>query len=393
MTSLLTKKSAHPAKPGARRVLCVDDEPYVLDGLRDNLRKTFEVRVAESGLEGLELLRREPQAYAIVISDMRMPAMPGSVFLREARREAPDAMRMLLTGYADVDAAVRAVNDGQLFRYLTKPCPPEELLRACAAAMAQHRLVVAERVLLEQTLSGSVQALTDVLALTSPAAFGRGTRVKASVMRLAHQIEMTDAWEVGLAAMLAQLGAVTLPVATAEKLYSGGLLSAHERGMVSRVPETTQRLLAHIPRLEGVLEVLANVDRQFGAATDRDPLPVGSRMLRIVFDYDELESAGAAPQLRLETMRGRPGVYDPELLAAFKDSLGVGPTSRTIREIGVDELRVGLTLVDDVRSDRGALLIARGYPVTEELLERLRNLEKGQVREPLRILEGPVEAA
>jgi response regulator RpfG family c-di-GMP phosphodiesterase len=391
VTSLLTKKSANPAKPGARRVLCVDDEPYVLDGLRDNLRKSFEIRVAESGLEGLELLRREPEAYAIVISDMRMPAMPGSVFLREARREAPDAIRMLLTGYADVDAAVRAVNDGQLFRFLTKPCAPEELLRACAAAMAQHRLVVAERVLLEQTLSGSVQALTDVLALTSPAAFGRGTRVKASVARLAQQIEMTDAWEVGLAAMLAQLGAVTLPVATAEKLYSGGLLSTHEDGMVARVPETTQRLLGHIPRLEGVLEVLAHVDRQFEAATDRDPLPVGSRMLRIVFDYDELESAGAAPDVRLETMRGRRGVYDPELLAAFEASLGLGATSRTIREIGVDELRVGVTLADDVRSDRGALLIARGYPVSQELLERLRNLEKGQVREPLRILEGPVE--
>ena len=137
-------------------------------------------------------------------------------------------MRLLLTGYSDVDAAIRAVNDGQLFRFLTKPCPPDELLRACAAALGQHRLLVAEHVLLAQTLRGAVKALTDVLALTNPAAFGRGTRLKTGVGLLAQQIGMTDAWEVEIAALLLQLGAVTLPDATAEKLYSGA--AAHARG-------------------------------------------------------------------------------------------------------------------------------------------------------------------
>ncbi len=99
-----------------------------------------------------------PGEYAIVVSDMRMPVMSGSVFLREAAR-APDATRILLTGYTDLDAAVSVVNEGQLFRFLTKPCPRDELLAACIDGVEQHRLRTAERVVLEQTLKGSVQAL------------------------------------------------------------------------------------------------------------------------------------------------------------------------------------------------------------------------------------------
>ena len=159
-----------PASAARPRLLCVDDEPMVLEALRDVLRRSFDVRVESNPVEALALLRREPNGYAVVLSDMRMPEMPGSVFLREARRCAPTAVRMLLTGYADSAAAAQAVNDGQIFRYLTKPCEPAELKRACAGALAKHRSEVAERELLEQTLHGSIKALSEVLSLASPAA-------------------------------------------------------------------------------------------------------------------------------------------------------------------------------------------------------------------------------
>ena len=145
--------SAPPeARTGRPRILCVDDEPQILEALRDTLHRSFDVRTTSSGVEGLERLRTDPQDYALIISDMRMPVMSGSVFLREARRIAPNSTRILLTGYADLDAAVSAVNDPQLFRFLTKPCASEQLLRACAAGLGQYRLQTAERVLLEQTL-------------------------------------------------------------------------------------------------------------------------------------------------------------------------------------------------------------------------------------------------
>jgi response regulator RpfG family c-di-GMP phosphodiesterase len=224
--------------PAAKRprVLCVDDETYVLEGLCDTLRRGFDVRIATGGVEGLGILRSDPAAFAVVISDMRMPEMEGSEFLREARQVAPDVVRMLLTGYADVDSAVRTVNEAQLFRYLTKPCESAELLTACAAAAAQHELRLAERALLEQTLHGSVDALVEVLALANPAAFGRGVRLKTLAGRLACALDLANSWEVEVAAMLAHIGAVTLPQATVERLYAGVALQDQELAMAERVP-------------------------------------------------------------------------------------------------------------------------------------------------------------
>lgn len=378
------RNTARAARP---QVLCVDDEPYVLEGLRDTLRRSFDVRVATSAAEGLERLKREPDEYAIVLSDMRMPVMDGATFLTEARRVAPDATRMLLTGFADVDAAIRVVNGAQLFRFLTKPCEPDELLRACTAALVQHRLVTAERVLLEQTLRGSIQALTDVLALANPAAFGRAVRVRASVKRLASAIGMPEPWEVEVAAMLAPIGAVTLPAGTAEKLYAGAALSPAETAMVDRIPVVTRRILEHIPRLEGIMQVLDNYGRVFSDAAANGILPIGARMLRIARDYDALEAQAVDPDVALHTMRSRSGVYDPELLETFAEITVCADQGLRVREIKVAELRAGMTLADDVRSSGGQLLIARGQESTEGLVERLRNLVDGYVREPLRIVD------
>ncbi len=364
----------------------MDDEPQILEALRDTLRRSFEVHTATSGAEGLAKLATEPQKYALIISDMRMPVMSGSVFLREARRVAPDATRILLTGYADLDVAVRAVNEAQLFRFLTKPCESEELLRACAAGVGQHRLQTAERVLLEQTLKGSVQALADVLALANPAAFGRSERVRKMVERFARAIQPAKRWEVEVAALLAHLGAVTLPVATAEKLYAGGQLSAGEQAMVERVPAVTKQILGNIPRLDGVLEILENHQRPFAESGGRDGLSVGARMLRIALDYDALEALGVDESVALGTMSARDGVYDPELLDVFASVVGTQPAERAL-ELGVEHLLPGMLLGDDVRSASGSLLIARGHTVTDQLIERLMNLGPGGVREPLLVLE------
>ena len=275
MSAVAHAAERRPQPADAARVLCVDDEPHVLEGLRDGRRRSFDVHVAPSGAEALAML----------------------------------------TGHADLDAAISAVNDGQLFRFLTKPCPRDELLRACAAALGQHRLLIAERALLEQTLRGSISALVDVLALTNPAAFGRSMRLRSGVRMLAERVDTSEGWEVEIAAMLLQLGTVTLPDATVERLYAGAVLSEEEELMVAVLPSATQRIIGHVPRLEGVQEMLADVARPF--EVDGPPPSLGGRMLRIVADYDELESRGTSRPAALATMRARDGVYDPMLLDAY----------------------------------------------------------------------------
>ncbi len=131
------------------RVLCVDDEPNVLEGVSLHLHRRYEVVTATSGAAGLAALEKDG-SIAVVMSDMRMPQMDGAQFLSRVRTGHPNAVRLLLTGQADMQSAIAAINEGQIFRFLTKPCPPAQLLGAFEAAIEQHRLLVAERILLEQ---------------------------------------------------------------------------------------------------------------------------------------------------------------------------------------------------------------------------------------------------
>ena len=159
--------TATPEGNAPPRILCVDDERAVLDGLSLHLRRRYQVLTAQSGAEGLEILGREA-GINVVVSDMRMPVMDGAAFLTRARALVPDVVRVLLTGQADLDSAIAVINEGRIFRFLTKPCPPATMMGALEAAVEQHRLITSERVLLEQTLHGSIKALTDILALANP---------------------------------------------------------------------------------------------------------------------------------------------------------------------------------------------------------------------------------
>jgi CheY-like chemotaxis protein len=133
----------------ADKILFVDDEPSVLDGYRRMLHRDFEVDTANSGDDGLALLRGTGP-YAVVVSDMRMPGMNGAEFLTKVRQEAPDTVRVLLTGYSDMDAAIEAVNEGNIFRYLTKPCQREVLVKAITLSLEQYRKTITEKDLLKK---------------------------------------------------------------------------------------------------------------------------------------------------------------------------------------------------------------------------------------------------
>jgi len=371
-----------PVPEGRPRVLCVDDEPLVLEAMQDNLRRTFDLTTAAGGAEGLAKIQDGPP-FAVVVSDMRMPGMDGATFLSFVRQVSPDTVRMLLTGQSDMDTAVLAVNEGQIFRFLTKPCARADLLQAVRAAVEQHELITAERVLLEETLHGSMRALTEILSLANPTAFGRATRLKGHMSTLAARQGVEPRWAFEVAAMLSQIGCVTLPEETAEKLYWGRPLTDEELALVDRVPQTAEKLLRKIPRIEPVREILASQNRRFDSGGD---LPVGARMLKIVLDYDLLETQGLDTQLALDTMRGRAGWYDPDLLDAFGELRGSFAQGTVVKELRLRQLEPGQTFADDVRSRAGALLVPRGYEVTPELLERLSYLKDGYAQEPVRVV-------
>jgi response regulator RpfG family c-di-GMP phosphodiesterase len=372
----------------AGKVLCVDDEPRVLSALSLHLRRRYTLFTATSGAEALEILRREGDI-AVIVADMRMPGMDGSALLSAARELTPDTIRILLTGDTDIQTAMSAVNEGQLFRFLLKPCPASVVATAIDAATVQHRLVATERVLLEQTLHGSIRALTDVLAVSNPTVFGRAVRLRQHVAELAANVGMRDRWQVEVAAMLSQIGTIALPPEIAEKAYRGGPLTAEEQGMIDRVPEVAEQLLGSIPRLETVRGIIAAVHRRPPApgldSTQRALIDQGARLLKVAIDFDVLESEGNSPALALDTMRGR-NRYDPLVLDAFEQIRDVHRERDDIRQVSIGNLQVGMILVDDVHLLSGALLVGRGYEVTASFAERGRNFRDRVASSRVRVI-------
>ena len=371
------------------RVLCVDDEPQVLEGLTLNLRRRFEVVTAPGGQEALAIIQGGAP-FPVVISDMRMPQMNGATFLARVHQDWPDTVRLLLTGHADIESAIAAVNEGQIFRFLAKPCPPDKLIAAVDAAVEQYRLITSERVLLEQTLHGSIKTLTDILALQNPIAFGRASRAKTHVAAMAEQLVIKERWPIEVAAMLSPVGSITLPPDIVEKVHAGTPLSLPEHEMVKRAPAILEQLLANIPRLEPVREILGTLEARFDGEGGRhkgSELPIGSRLLKIAIDYDILETRGLSRSDAIDTMRGRRGLYDTELLSLFAHHLGSQEKQAVVEEVSVSRLRPEMVFMEDVRTMGGALLIARGHEVTGSLIERIRNFSRnGGVKEPLRVL-------
>lgn len=374
------------------RILCVDDEEQVMVSLALHLRRRYDVQMATSGEAGLTLISSQPP-FAAVISDMQMPGMNGAAFLAQVRKLSPDTVRILLTGHADLDSAIAAINDGQIFRFLTKPCLPSQLMSTVEAAVQLHRLTLAERVLLEQTLHGVVRLLTDVLALSNPAAHGRAIRIKQLVTDLANRLAMRERWQVEVAAMLSQLGFITLPAETMEKVFLGTPLLEKEQQMVARVPSVTEQLLAHIPRLESVRAILATYSGAFdwahppeSPAGEAALIARGAQLLKVSLDFDELTSRGVPLANALDTLRGRGDRYDPAVLDAL-DSLHGGSTVRDeVRELPLGLLRAGMICAEDLRMSSGTLLVARGYEITAGFLERIRNFGRGTVKEPVRVI-------
>jgi response regulator RpfG family c-di-GMP phosphodiesterase len=382
----------------ALKILCVDDEPNVLLGYQRALRKDFEIETAPGAPEALKMVA-ENGPYAVIVSDMKMPGMDGVHLLALINDLAPESTRIMLTGNADQQTAVEAVNEGHIFRFLTKPCSPENLAKALTAGIQQYRLVRAEKELLEQTLHGSIRVLTEILSLVNPTAFGRASRVKRLVSELALRLKLDDAWQVEVAAMLSQIGCVTVPEETLMKVYNGKNLTAEELKMLQTYPQVGHDLINRIPRLEAVAEIIAYQEKLFnGSGTPRDDkrgdqIPRGARLLKLALDFDKLTEAKRTDSEAYSEIIRRSEWYDPQVVDALHQIILSREISYEVRYVKISDLRDNMMLADDLLLSSGVLLIARGQEVTVSLRIRLDNfLARGAITEPIKVLVGREKA-
>ncbi len=371
----------------AAKILMVDDEPQILSAFRRTLGRQFQVTCAQGAAEGLAALQSPAAPFAVVVTDMTMPGMNGVQFIAAARPRAGDAVFMMLTGNADQQTAAMAINAGHVFRFLNKPCPAEQLEVEVRAALRHHELMVAEKTLLRETVTGSIKLLADALELCSPVAMAHVSQVKRTLAQVSGPLGIQPDWQLSIAASLSLIGLITIP----------GLSSDTEitEPQLAQAATVGSRLIGHIPRLAGVAAMIAkqrepgDLPADLTSTAPADVERLGAQLLRFSVDLARAERlAGSRREgVGALTMRGQ---HDRRIIDVLRAIEGDAAAVTVPVPIAIDQLVPGMLVEHEVRTSNGMLLISRGQILSDVGITCLRNFSGlGQIGDTVIIRTEP----
>lgn len=366
------------------RILMVDDEPNILDGYRRHFGRKYQLVTATSGSEALEVMDAEGE-FPVVITDMRMPGMDGLAFLQEATKKHADSVYMMLTGNADQQTAIDAINKGSVYRFLNKPCAPEELEQAIHAGLRQYDLVRAERVLLRETLSGSVKLLLEIMTLSHPKIGHLTTVIRNDISEICKEMKMPGDWRIPLAASLSMLGCIV----------DGGAqdVSQLTDEYLERCAGSGAKLIRNIPRLKEVSIIVEN-QREVGLLPQNLDLTnsdtrvlVASHILRFLVDlHRETESFNGNKIAALRTLKSRNHIYDKQITEVASDVLLLTDEAQqksrmrcVHTQVEISSLEPGMEVDEDILTKTQMLLVAKGQTLTTVMIDRLSAFGKDEL--------------
>ncbi|MDA1278251.1 MAG: hypothetical protein O2960_30005 [Verrucomicrobia bacterium] len=264
------------------------------------------------------------------------------------------------------------------------------MIAALEAGLEQHRLITAERELLQETLNASVNMLTELLSTREPEAFGRSQKMRDHVREVAPSMNLTQSWDIEVAAMLARIGLMAIPPDVMRNVHSGLTQSPREKEMLSRVPEIGFNIVSKIPRLEPAAKIILYQSKNYDGSgfpkgpIPNDQIPVGSRVIRILSDLVEFESKGVATERAFELMRQKPQFYDMLVFEQVSDALLGVDTSGAGSALRLSQLKPGYELAAPVETQDGRMIVAADTVLSQMMLERLANFaEMSGIKEPI----------
>ncbi|OOZ42234.1 two-component system response regulator [Solemya pervernicosa gill symbiont] len=415
-------------------LLFVDDEPNIVSSLRRLFRPLgYKILTANNGEEGLAVL--EQNSVDLVVSDMRMPVMDGATFLAKAAERWPDTVRILLTGYADMESTISAINQGKIYKYFSKPWEDNDITLGVKYALKQKFLEQDHKRLLKltknqneelqslnasledrvkarteelrqamgmlevshETLKGSylnsVKVFSNIIEMREGSVAGHSRRVAEQAHALAKKCDMSedDARQVLFAALLHDIGKIGLPDRLMGKPYNA--LSSTDKVEVMKHPMVGEGLMLSLDHLQDAGKLIRSHHEQFDGNGYPDKLkgkkiPLGARILALVNDYDALQSGMlstqrlSAVEAREYITRGRGRLYDPEMVDLWLDMQGLldkrveEEDSANFLKLTPSECNSGMVLASDLFINDKVLLLSRGHVLTDDLIARLRKLEQ-----------------
>ncbi len=413
------------------RILCVDDEPSILSSLRRLFRSQgYHIHIAESGAAGLQLLETEP--IDLIISDMRMPEMDGAQFLEKVRSRWPETIRMLLTGYSDIQSILDAINRGEIFRYITKPWDDNDILLVVRHALERKELEREKKRLeelanrqneelkeLNSSLERKVEERTTELKVAMEAVVGANEKLKTSfltsikvfsgmiemrsvhlaghsrrVADLARKIAMKmgqdtrEVQEIFLAGLLHNIG----KIAFSDELIAMpfNLMNGENLGLYRKHPVRGEQLLMPLEDLRNIAKIIRSQQERFDGLGFPDKMAgldisIGARILAISSDYYNLQ-IGVMTQRRLGAdeakalvMKSSGTRYDPVVVNAFHEVTGGIPSRPDEVKQGVmlaaTQLEPGMIIARDLVTSEGSLLLSAEHVLNERLIQQIQEFD------------------
>lgn len=369
------------------KVLFVDDSVELLAAIRRRLRKQLNLTTAESSEDALKAIK-EKGPFAVIVTDQNMPGTDGLTLLKEVSKKSPNTIPIMLTGQADKDVALRAINESHVFSLLTKPCSPDGLLQAVNAALETYQAREAEKKLLEQTLAGSVKLLVDILGMQYSDATAPIARMRLWAKKMAPHVDGLEAWQQDIAITLAPVGRVTLPADIQHKLANSQSFSPQEQEVVDQAPSSARELIRNIPRLNDVAEAVYYQNRGYdgsGFPADGErgkDIPVMARVIRLLKDLAKVCDSDMVTEEAFAALRKNNAVYDPALFttasSVLLDNTGEAGTKTVYEVVSVPPLllKEGDMLEQDLHSTSGNLILSTGHKLSGPMIQKISQIHK-----------------
>jgi response regulator RpfG family c-di-GMP phosphodiesterase len=421
--------SAASAAP-ARAILCVDDEPHILSALRRLFRtQGYEVLTAGSAQAGLALLAE--REVDLVISDMRMPEMDGVQFLEQARVARPDALRLLLTGHADVEQIMDAINRGEIYRYITKPWDDTEILLVVRHALERRALeqeklrlesltlrqneqlrelnqgleakvaartaelrgahdeLLASNDKLKRSFLTSIRVFSSIIELRGANLAGHSRRVADLARRIAVRmgLDAHETQQVFIAGLLHNIGKIGFADDLLDLPVS--MMNGDQLNQYKRYPARGEQLLMPLDDLGEAAAIVRAHQERFDGQGFPDRLaglniPLGARILALASDYDNLQIGiltrnRLAPEQAAALVLERRGTrYDPAVVAAFVEvtsGRSAVPAPPRGQALPVAALRPGMRITRDLITRDGSLLLSADHVLSARLIAQIADFE------------------
>ena len=351
-------------------VLFLDDDPNILRAIRRNLRGKFEICISETVEDALSKV--DEMEFPVIVSDMKMPGMNGADFLIKVKEKQPDAIRILLTGESGLEEAIKAINESDIYKFLTKPCPTEKLISTLDSALRLYRSAHIEELIMDKSVKGFVYIISDLMNIISPEIFKKSRDVSRIAKSSQTNFPINDKWSFEVASLVMYLGSIHYKIYAYDKFYG-------TKAMVE-ILNKSATLVFKIPKFEEVHNILFDLANFYKDKVVIDQLDCDSKVLKLIIDYYHMVShKNFKPQFL--------SMYSKEVVLKIPEMLGK-KAQAVEKSVSADQLKINMSAAENIVTISGSILVNKGEKITQENLDVLKLFSSKQVLiEPFKVRE------